>query len=72
MGEPEDFCDGCGRSLAGGDDWDISLRGGVLCRPCSESVALGRGPGPIARRSWSDGAGAVRSQWLGPGGSSFP
>jgi hypothetical protein len=64
MREPG-LCVGCGRSLAGGGDRYIS-RGGLLCRPCSDSVSRQRGTGAIPRHSGTEGAGYVRAQWLGP------
>lgn len=55
MREPE-LCVGCGQSLVGDGQLYISPRGGSLCPPCSDSVSLHRGSGPIARRSEIDKA----------------
>jgi hypothetical protein len=44
MNDSESSCDDCGRRLAAGDCWDVSLSGGWLCRACSESIAPGQPP----------------------------
>ena len=49
MFEREALCDGCGRSLAEGGDWDVSAYCGWLCRPCSLSdIGTVGGQVPIA------------------------
>ena len=76
MSEMELICDGCGRWLGAGEDWDISQRGGWLCRPCSESVArawsqdglIGQRPSNVraGRSTWLDGVATDAHRWPSP------